>query len=287
MRLVFVAVVIAGLGLSGGAVLMARDWLATQAEAAQAPDIPLTRVVVVARDVAYGEALSKDDLKFAMLPTEVLPAGTFSTAEELFSMGLDMARSVLRAMARNEPVPAPEVTQPGVDAGVAARLAEGLRAFAIGVDVASGVSGFRRPNDRVAIFWTGTLPGRKKDVTTLIDTNVRIVASTNPPTRSAAAPWSPARSRSRRRRARSRPSPGRDPRAGCPLPRWACSTAACPKPWRSTGATSRGPSTRCGPTRRRNRRPARCGPGAATRSRRRRSPARTSPGCVPGDTILG
>ena len=50
--------------------------------------------------------------------------------------------------------------EPGQDAGVSSRLSKGMRAFAIRVDVATGVSGFLRPGDRVDVYWSGTIQGR-------------------------------------------------------------------------------------------------------------------------------
>jgi pilus assembly protein CpaB len=51
-----------------------------------------------------------------------------------------------------------------------------MRAFAIRVDVTSGVSGFLRPGDRVDVYWTGSPPGGGGEFTKLIDTNVRLIA---------------------------------------------------------------------------------------------------------------
>ena len=177
MRIVFIAVLVAGLGLAGFAVFMARDYIASlETNAESAPAIPMTRIIAVKRDIAYGEPLTKDDLKYLELPTDVLPAGTFSESDALFPQGLDVPRTVIRGMIENEPVLAAKVTGPGEDAGVSTRLSPGMRAFAISVDVASGVSGFLRPNDEVDLFWTGVLPNERREVTKLIDTNVRIVA---------------------------------------------------------------------------------------------------------------
>jgi pilus assembly protein CpaB len=53
-----------------------------------------------------------------------------------------------------------------------------MRAFAIKVDVASGVSGFLRPEDRVDVYWTGSggeLSG-DGEITRLIEAGMRIVA---------------------------------------------------------------------------------------------------------------
>jgi pilus assembly protein CpaB len=55
-----------------------------------------------------------------------------------------------------------------------------MRAFAIRVDVSSGVSGFLRPGDRVDVYWTGSLrgtgAGSKGDVTRLIQANINLIA---------------------------------------------------------------------------------------------------------------
>ncbi len=136
----------------------------------------MTQVVVLDRNVGYGDNLAGNDPKFARLPTEFLPACIFFTAGELFPKGQDVSRPALGAMTLNEPVLASTVTAPGVGAGVSARLAEGRRAFAVSDGVASGVWGFPRPNGRVDIFWTGILPGHDRRTTKLIDTAVRIVA---------------------------------------------------------------------------------------------------------------
>ncbi|WP_375260964.1 Flp pilus assembly protein CpaB [Palleronia sp.] len=175
MRIVFAAVLLAGLGLAGLAVILAKDYVSTL-KAGQSSVVPMTKVIALKADVAYGEPLARDDLKFIELPSAVVPAGAFTEVDAMFPKGYDVPRTVLRAMAANEPVLASKVTAPGEDAGVATRLSTGMRAFAIRVDVASGVSGFLRPNDRVDIFWSGALPGRNGEVTRLIDTNVRIVA---------------------------------------------------------------------------------------------------------------
>ena len=77
-------------------------------------------------------------------------------------------------MEPDEPVLAAKVTEPGGDAGITARLDRGMRAFAIRVDVASGVSGFLRPGDVVDVYWTGER--LDQEVTRLVETRVPIIA---------------------------------------------------------------------------------------------------------------
>ena len=51
-----------------------------------------------------------------------------------------------------------------------------MRAFAVRVDVASGVSGFLRPGDRVDVYWSGRAGSDAAEMTKLIETGVRLVA---------------------------------------------------------------------------------------------------------------
>lgn len=93
-------------------------------------------------------------------------------------------RYVLRNIERGEALVVARLTEPGQDAGITSRLAPGMRAFAIKVDVSSGVSGFLRPGDRVDVYWTGRIAqitddavGRNStDVTKLIETGVKLIA---------------------------------------------------------------------------------------------------------------
>ena len=90
--------------------------------------------------------------------------------------GVDVPRVVLRQMEVNESILAVKVTEPGRSAGITSRLKRGMRAFTIKVDVASGVSGFLRPNDLVDICWTGTGDQINCGFTQLIQPGVEIIA---------------------------------------------------------------------------------------------------------------
>ncbi|MBV7409248.1 Flp pilus assembly protein CpaB [Maritimibacter sp. DP1N21-5] len=185
MRAVFGLVLIVGIGLAGFAVYMAKDYIgnyqaALAAERAnRGPEIELTDVYVVNNTLAYGERVTDENIRIVQFPTASLPAGVFSNIDQVFPQGEKRFRTVLRSMDANEVLMETKVTGAGEDAGVSARLASGMRAFAINVDVASGVSGFLRPGDRVDIYWTGRSVNDSvttQDVTKLIQTNVRIIA---------------------------------------------------------------------------------------------------------------
>lgn len=190
MRLVFGLVLVLGLGLAGFAVFMAKSYIESyQAQLAKersqrAPAIDLADVYVAKRPLKYGEPLLKKDVKLVSFPARYLPEGTFNTEEQLFPEGENEPRSVLRTMEANEAILAVKVTGPGESAGISSQLSRGERAFAIKVDVSSGVSGFLRPGDNVDIYWTGKIGGQgvrtendsTGDVTKLIETGVRLIA---------------------------------------------------------------------------------------------------------------
>lgn len=181
MRLVFGFVLLIGLGLAGAAVYMARDYIGQQqAQLAEAQKVkqalvPTVEVYVVNKQLRYGQRLTTEDIKKVRWPENAIPAGAFTSEEELFPKGTEVPRSVLRTMEPDEAVMAVKVTEPGEDAGVSSRLSAGMRAFAIRTDVTSGVSGFLRAGDRVDVYWTGLL-NDGSGVTKLIDANIRLIA---------------------------------------------------------------------------------------------------------------
>jgi pilus assembly protein CpaB len=174
MRLVFGLVLVVGLGLASFAVYMAKDYIgAYQAELARERSareqmVPTVDVVVINRQLRYGEDITTEDVRTVRWPETAIPEGTFSKLEDVFPFGEE----------KDEALMIVKVTEPGQDAGVSSRLSKGMRAFAISVDVSSGVSGFLRPGDRVDVYWSGSVEGGGRDgeeVTQLIESGVRIV----------------------------------------------------------------------------------------------------------------
>jgi len=180
MRMIFGLVLVVGLALAGFAVYMAQGYISqTQAELAQeraasAKAGPLVEVYVVNKPLAYGDALTRDDVQKIYWPQNALPDRIFTDEALLFPVGAPGPRYVVRQMEKFEPLLAVKVTEPGQDAGLTSRLAKGMRGFAIKVDVASGVSGFVQPGDKVDVYWTGSNGG--SEMTRLIETTVKIIA---------------------------------------------------------------------------------------------------------------
>ncbi|WP_299352164.1 Flp pilus assembly protein CpaB [uncultured Shimia sp.] len=187
MRMIFALVLLVGLGLAGFAVYLAQDYIsgfesALERERANSkPAIETVELFVAKRTLAYGERITKEDVALVKFPKQAVPEGAFLKVEDLFPVNEDRPRHVVRAMEAKEALLAVKVTKPGEEAGLTTRLKRGMRAFAIKVDVASGVSGFLRPGDRVDVYWTGRVKGSGSDlgndeVTKLIEAGVDLIA---------------------------------------------------------------------------------------------------------------
>ncbi|MBB4174666.1 Flp pilus assembly protein CpaB [Sulfitobacter noctilucicola] len=187
MRMVFGLVLLVGIALAGGAVFLAKDRIAqyqnanAQAQAALAKVVPTKTVYVAQGPLKYGQKLTVEDVRAVDWPENAIPEGSFMEMETLFPETTDELRVVLRAMEKDEAIMAIKVTEPGEDTGLTSRLARGMRAFTISVDVSSGVSGFLRPGDRVDVYWTGRAGiGRdinnNGEVTKLIEAGVKLIA---------------------------------------------------------------------------------------------------------------
>jgi len=186
MRAIFGLVLVVGVALAGGAVMMAKSYIADYQQAlakersAHQEVVPLTDVYVASHALRYGEPLTKKDVRKVRWPKAAIPEGAFTDLAALVPDQPDRARVVLRAMEKDEAILAIKVTGPGEDAGITSQLARGMRAFAIRVDVATGVSGFLRPGDRVDVYWTGnpgrTTEGARGDITRLIESRVQLIA---------------------------------------------------------------------------------------------------------------
>lgn len=187
MRAVFGLVLIVGVALAGGAVMMAKNYISGHKQQlelerqARAAVVPTVEVFVANRTLRYGETLTKEDVRKVLWPENAIPEGTFQTGEGLFPEDTKDNRVVLRAMEKDEAIMALKVTKPGQGAGLTSQLERGMRAFAIKVDVTSGVSGFLRPGDKVDVYWTGTVrspgsEGDRRELTRLIEAAVSIIA---------------------------------------------------------------------------------------------------------------
>ena len=185
MRAVFGIVLAVGLGLAGFAVVMVKDFLAQQAQMAAAAattpvTVPTKMVYVAKRQMKFGEELTKADVRRVEWPEAAMPEGIYFEEAALFPENDPRPRYILRMVDPNEAIMEVKITKPGEDAGLTTRLEKGMRAFAVKVDVATGVSGFLRPGDKVDVYWTGRVGGMSRgssgEVTKLIETGIQLIA---------------------------------------------------------------------------------------------------------------
>ncbi len=183
MRVFFGLILMVGVAMAGGAVYLAKNHISlyqnalAQERATKQETVPTVEIWVAKRPLKYGHKLSLRDVKKVTWPESAVPGGTFRVEDGLlFPEDDEGQRTVLRAMERNEAIMNIKVTQPGVDAGITTKLERGMRAFTILVDLASGVSGFLRPGDRVDVYWTGSGANGSGEVTRLIETGVVLMA---------------------------------------------------------------------------------------------------------------
>jgi pilus assembly protein CpaB len=186
MRIVFGLVLVAGLALAGFAVYMAQNYIGAYQTALEqerskvTTSISVQEIYVATRALDYGEIIAPEDIALMPWPKQTLPENFYDTTKPLNAEGEEL-RVALRPIEKNEAIMASKVSEPGADAGLTSQLERGQRAFAIKVDVASGVSGFLRPTDRVDVYWTGRVrsndPGMPNgEVTKLIETGVKLIA---------------------------------------------------------------------------------------------------------------
>jgi len=184
MRLVFLLVLIVGIATAGYAILLVKNQFSTreaqinqlQNELRQVRErvVETTPVVITSTTLNYARQLVAEDLAIINWPSNNLPENTFSSIEEVIGGEDAGPRYVKRTLDPGEPLLASKITNFGEDIGVNTLLEPGTRAFAIRVDVASGVSGFIQPGDAVDIYWTGD--SNNQVITKLVLEKVKIIA---------------------------------------------------------------------------------------------------------------
>lgn len=124
----------------------------TTAEVAQ--PISGEQVLVLARDVPQGAALTPSDLAVALFPdSSVTPA--FIRLSQQPSAQADLVGAVTRrAFTQGEPITTNSVIQPEGRGFMAALLDPGYRAVAVEISAETAAGGFIQPNDRVDVIVT-------------------------------------------------------------------------------------------------------------------------------------
>jgi pilus assembly protein CpaB len=138
------------------AVFVAQSWLNRQAEARlksidaqKTAPAAMHTLVVAARPLRFGAELTPAALRELPWASEMLPAGAFTSINDVLSGGKHI---VLTAIEANEPVLATKITGSGQRATLSAVLADGKKASTIRVNDVDGVAGFVLPGDHVDVM---------------------------------------------------------------------------------------------------------------------------------------
>jgi pilus assembly protein CpaB len=173
MRVRALVVLTLGLTMAGGSVGLTHAWLrdrqrdSGEAQAA-VPKAELVDIVVARADIPFGHELAGDLVRLQPWPKEALPAGAFTSLEELLGGTGAQARRARRIIAAGEPIIATKVSDFGDKVTIADVIDPTKRAVAIQVNDVTGVAGFITPGDKVDIVLTRQLEDRDLRADTIL-----------------------------------------------------------------------------------------------------------------------
>src|SRR6478672_8529355 len=147
MRTSTVTILAVAIAMGGSAAYLTRNWLKDQTRVSAAVQ-PAGTIVVAAESLAYGTAMTPDNVAEIPWFSNTLPEGAFAVKDDLLDGG---RRVVLSPLKRGEPVLRSKITGPGQRASLASLLDDGKRAVTVSVDDVRGVAGFVLPGDFVDI----------------------------------------------------------------------------------------------------------------------------------------
>lgn len=158
MRLSVTAGLVASGVLGVAALLVAKVWL-PQVETKDAPkpaasaSAAMVPVVAAKAAIPVGARVEAGSLTLIRLPAAAVPQGAYSSIDAVMARegGAPVAMS---ALAAREPLLAARLSGVGAKPSVAAIIAPGKRAYAIGVDAIGGGGGHVLPGDRVDVLLT-------------------------------------------------------------------------------------------------------------------------------------
>jgi len=161
------------------AVIMANSYLSgvEKSQATAAEENRLVQIAVARVPMAYGTALTSENIRMVSWPATSVPAGAFQSTKAL--LGAE-TRVALRPIEAGEPILPGKVTGPGGRASISALIDPDMRAVAVRINDVAGVAGFVLPNDAVDVLLTRTpkteVEGAVDPITDVLLQNVRVIA---------------------------------------------------------------------------------------------------------------
>jgi pilus assembly protein CpaB len=164
--------VVLALAVAAGGTFAFGTYRFMQTAPAQASGVPTSPVVVAASDLSLGAELRPESLRVIQWPSNALPAGAFSSPDELVGRGLIMP------VAQNEAFLPAKLAAKEAGAGLPPVIPEGYRAMSVRVNDVVGVAGYVLPGTRVDVVAVLNPTQNAPDVTSkVVLTNVQVLAA--------------------------------------------------------------------------------------------------------------
>jgi pilus assembly protein CpaB len=107
---------------------------------------PLVAVAVAARDLPPGQKLTPEDLAVTRLPAEMMPAGSFRSAQD------PVGRITRDPLAKGQAVIETALTPTGTLGGITGQIKPGFRAMTLEVNEFTGLAGMLQPGSKVDVI---------------------------------------------------------------------------------------------------------------------------------------
>lgn len=133
----------------GGAVALFKQYL-DRVRGSGKTTGPVAHVVVAAMDIPIAARLDEKLVVVVDWPKESVPAGSYDNLKAV------VGQTVQTNLVKGEPVLKERLADESEGRGLAALLADGMRAMAVKVDSVVGVAGFVKPGDYVDVLTTMT-----------------------------------------------------------------------------------------------------------------------------------
>ena len=168
-RLVFV--ILFALVVSGAASAVLYRLISAQVAANKVA--PSSKIVVASRNLSSGDLIKDADIKEVDWTGPIPPGAVFKPEDAI-------NRGVIESIYQGEPVVESRIAKPGMGAGLASMIPQGMRAVAIRVNDVQAVSGFAAAGSHVDVLIAGNPPGGNQSAGTVTKTllqNVEILSA--------------------------------------------------------------------------------------------------------------
>ena len=167
-----IVLVVAGIAAVAALLLIRGMGGRDEAPEAEATQITGEQILVAARDVPQGAALSPSDLAVALFPERSVGQSFVRLTAQPSAQADYVGGVTRRAFAAGEPITAGSVVQPDGRGFLAAQLEPGFRAVAIEIDAQTAAGGYIQPNDHVDVIVTTRLQSGEGGGSEQVNSNI-------------------------------------------------------------------------------------------------------------------